>query len=94
MAMSKSDRVAAFITGFDLETAPSELINLAEIAFVDTVGVMLAGSGEPAARIVCDMVAAEGSIPAAGVVGRGLKTSPQGYPRWARLTVGRNRLRQ
>jgi len=77
MTCPKSDRIAAFITDFDLEDAPAELIDLAEIAFVDTIGVMLAGSREPAARIVCDMVAADGSAPAAGVVGRALKTSPQ-----------------
>lgn len=74
---TKSDRVAAFVTGFDPVKAPGELIGLAEIAFVDTVGVMLAGSREPAARIVCDMVAAEGAAPAAAVVGRRLATSPQ-----------------
>ncbi len=73
----KSDRIAAFITGFDLAATPAELIDLAEIAFVDTIGVILAGSGEPAARIVCDMVAAEGAAPVAGIVGRALRTSPQ-----------------
>jgi len=74
---TKSDRVAAFVTGFNLAEAPADLIDLAEIAFVDTIGVMLAGSREPAARIVCDMVAADGAAPAALVVGRGLRTSPQ-----------------
>ena len=42
MTCPKSDRIAAFITDFDLEDAPAELIDLAEIAFVDTIGVMLA----------------------------------------------------
>lgn len=74
---TKSDRVAAFVTGFDLADAPADLIEQAEIAFVDTIGVMLAGSREPAARIVCDMVAADGAAPAALVVGRALRTSPQ-----------------
>jgi 2-methylcitrate dehydratase PrpD len=77
MTKPKSDRVASFIAGFDLEAVPADLIDLAEIAFVDTVGVMLAGSQEPAARIVCDMVAAEGAAPAASIVGRALITSPQ-----------------
>ena len=77
MTKAKSDRVAAFISDFDLDAVPAELIDLAEIAFVDTVGVMLAGSREPAARIVCDMVAAEGAAPQALVVGRALKSSPQ-----------------
>ena len=55
MAKSKSDRIATFISEFDLKEVPAELIDLAEIALVDTVGVMLAGSQEPAARIVWAM---------------------------------------
>ncbi len=76
-AMTKSERVAAFISEFDLANAPDELIPIAETAFLDTVGVMLAGSREPAARIVCDMVAAEGSGPASTIIGRSARTSPQ-----------------
>ena len=74
---SKSERIAAFVAGFALEQAPPELTGLAETAFVDTIGVMLAGSREPAARLVRDMIAAEGAAPAASVVGAALRTSPQ-----------------
>ena len=81
MSVPKSDKIAAFIAGFDLETVPDELIDIVEIAFVDTVGVMLAGSQEPAAKIVRDMVAAEGAAPAALVVGRNLRHRPR-TPRW------------
>jgi 2-methylcitrate dehydratase PrpD len=77
MSPPKSDKIAEFVTGFDLAAVPAALIDIAEIAFVDTVGVMLAGSQEPAAQIVCDMVEAEGAAPSAMVVGRALKTSPQ-----------------
>ncbi|MEE8085000.1 MAG: hypothetical protein V3T46_07265, partial [Alphaproteobacteria bacterium] len=52
---TKSQCVAAFIVDFDLADAPGGLIDLAETAFLDTVGVMLAGSREPAAEIVCDV---------------------------------------
>jgi 2-methylcitrate dehydratase PrpD len=76
-AKSKSEVIADFITGFDLDAAPQELIGIAETAFVDTIGVMLAGSREPAARKVTEMIAAEGAAPAACVVGRGLRTSTQ-----------------
>jgi 2-methylcitrate dehydratase PrpD len=76
-AMTKSERVAAFINDFNLADAPVELIAMAETAFLVTVGVMLAGSREPAARIVCEMVAAEGAAGQATVVGRALRTSPQ-----------------
>ena len=75
--MSISDRIAAFVTDFELNDAPAGLIGIAETAFVDTVGVMLAGSREPACDIVCKMIAADGAAPAATVVGRTLRTSPQ-----------------
>ena len=74
---TKSQRVAAFIVDFDLGDAPAGLIDLAETAFLDTVGVMLAGSREPAAEIVCDVIEAEGAAPAASIVGRSARTSPQ-----------------
>ena len=46
-------------------------------AFIDTLGVMLAGSREPASDIVCEMIRLEGSAPAASIVGQSLRTSPQ-----------------
>ena len=46
-----SERIADFVTGFDLEKAPDGIVRLAENAFTDTAGVILAGSGEPAALI-------------------------------------------
>ncbi len=77
MTFTCSERVAAFVTGFDLQAAPAELTDLAQTALIDTIGVMLAGSAEPASGIVCDMIASEAAAPAAGIVGRGLRTSPQ-----------------
>ena len=74
---SISDRVAAFITDLNLADAPPEITGVAETAFVDTVGVMLAGSCEPAAQLVCEMIDAEGAAPAVSIVGRALRTSPQ-----------------
>ena len=37
-----SQAIADFVTGFDLKNAPPVVIECARIAFVDTVGVMLA----------------------------------------------------
>jgi 2-methylcitrate dehydratase PrpD len=76
-ADSVSKRIAAFIGEFDLAEAPAPLIGIAETAFVDTVGVMLAGSCEPVSDMVCNMIAAEGAAPAVSIVGRALRTSPQ-----------------
>src|SRR4051812_10681168 len=72
-----SARIAAFATGFDLGKAPPLAIERARTAFVDTVGVTLAGSTEKVAEIVRDMVRAEAAGPVASVIGASFKTSPQ-----------------
>src|SRR6478672_7222428 len=51
-----SARIAEFATGFDLAKAPPLAIERARTAFVDTIGVTLAGSTEKVAEIVRDMV--------------------------------------
>jgi 2-methylcitrate dehydratase PrpD len=72
-----SERIAKFVAEFDLDQAPSDLIGIAERGFVDTIGVMLAGSREPAARMAAQLAADEGAAPVTGIVGRGFRTSPQ-----------------
>jgi 2-methylcitrate dehydratase PrpD len=72
-----SPRIADFVTGFDLKQAPPLAIERARTAFVDTVGVTLAGSTEKPAEIVRDMVREEGAAAAITVIGSPLKTSPQ-----------------
>src|SRR5438105_4655984 len=69
--------IAEFVAGFDLKIAPPEVVNRARVGFIDTMGVMLAGSREEVAHIVVDMVKAEGSAPSAGIVGQPLRASPQ-----------------
>ena len=53
------------------------VIDRARVAFVDTVGVMLAGSQHHPTDIICDMIKLEGSAPAATIVGRDLRATPQ-----------------
>ena len=72
-----SEMIADFVTGFDLKTAPPELIDRARVAITDTIGVMLAGSRQEVSQILCDMVRAEASAPAASIVGQSLRASPQ-----------------
>jgi len=48
-AVNPSRIIADFVTGFDLQHAPPLVIDRARVAFVDTVGVMLAGSQLPPA---------------------------------------------
>jgi 2-methylcitrate dehydratase PrpD len=72
-----SDAIARFVTGFDLKAAPARAIETARTAFVDTVGVTLAGSRSEPATLIGDMVRAEGAAPAVSVIGQSYKTSPQ-----------------
>src|SRR5215831_13191804 len=72
-----SELIADFTIGFDLKSAPPLAVERARLAFTDTMGVMLAGSREKVAEIACDMVKAEGSAPAASVVGQSFRASPQ-----------------
>src|ERR1700722_17140451 len=72
-----SELIADFVTGFELKDAPPAVIDRARIAFIDTIGVMLAGSQLPPADIVCDVIKLDGSAPAATIVGRALRTAPR-----------------
>ena len=72
-----SEIIADFIVGFDVKSAPPVAIERARTAFVDTVGVMLAGSQLPPAGIVGEIVRVTASAPSATVVGHPLRTAPQ-----------------
>jgi 2-methylcitrate dehydratase PrpD len=72
-----SQILAQYIAGFDLKAVPRDVLRIARISFIDTVGVMLAGSQEQISSIACDMVKAEASAPAATIVGQSLRASPQ-----------------
>ena len=72
-----SQAIADFVTGFDLKTVPQPVIERARAVFIDTVGVMLAGSHEEASHLVVAMVKAEGSAPQASIAQESLRASPQ-----------------
>jgi 2-methylcitrate dehydratase PrpD len=72
-----SPLLADFITRFDLKQVPARAIDQARLAFIDTVGVMLAASRSEPAAIVCEMVRGEGAKPVASVVGQSFRTSAQ-----------------
>jgi 2-methylcitrate dehydratase PrpD len=77
VAARPTARVADFVTSFDLKDAPELAAERARSAFIDTVGVTLAGSRSEPAAIVLEMVRAEGAAPAASIVGQSLRSSPQ-----------------
>ena len=53
------------------------VIERARVAFIDTIGVAVAGSHEEVSHIVAEMVKAEGSAPQCTVIGQSLRASPQ-----------------
>jgi 2-methylcitrate dehydratase PrpD len=72
-----SHTIADFIANFDLNGVAPLARERARLAFIDTLAVMLAGSREQGAQIVCEMVRQEGAAPAVSAVGQSLRTSPQ-----------------
>jgi 2-methylcitrate dehydratase PrpD len=82
--MSATTRLAEFVAKTTLDDVPAEGLALVRRAALDTIGVMLAGAAEPAARIVRRVAAAEGGTPLCTVLGTRLVTAPT----WAALANG------
>ncbi len=72
-----AERIAAYATDYDLAKASPAVIEAARVAFIDTIGVMLAGSGEDVAHIAFEVVVEEGGAPRSTIVGRARRTWPQ-----------------
>ena len=75
--MRVSQAIADFVTGFDLDKAPQQVVERARTVIIDTVGVMLAGSHEEAFHLMVAMVKAEGSAAQASIAQESLRASPQ-----------------
>jgi 2-methylcitrate dehydratase PrpD len=69
--------LAEFVVSFDLTQVPAHVVERARVAFIDTIGVSVAGSHEEVAHIVAEMVNAEGSSAQCTVIGQSLRASPQ-----------------
>src|SRR2546430_14043815 len=82
--MRATSAIAEFIAKSRWEDCPTEAVDSARRAILDCLGVMLAGSVEPAARIVTDIARSEGGAPLATVVGTPLRTGAV----WAALANG------
>jgi len=76
--------IAEFIVKSRWEELPPAALEHAKRAILDSVGVMLAGSPEPPARIVQRLAEAEGGAPLATVLGTPLRTGGV----WAALANG------
>ncbi len=84
MTMGATARLAEFIVKSRWEDLPSAAIDAATRAILDSVGVMLAGSVEPPARIIQRIAEGEGGAPLCTVLGTRLRTGGV----WAALANG------
>ena len=73
--MSVTERMAEFIVETKWSDFPVLVIERAKKAVVDTVGVTLAGAGEPVGRIVTDFARRLGGAPEATIIGVGARAA-------------------
>jgi 2-methylcitrate dehydratase PrpD len=76
--MTSSRRLAEFAVATRLADCPPEALAAVRRAALDTIGVTLAGVGEPVARIVRRVVRAEGTLPLCTIVGTRLRAAATG----------------
>ncbi len=70
-----ADKVSAFVAGSDYDGLPPEVVAAAKAAFLDCVGVALAGSDEESARICGALAQQESRAAEATVIGQRFRTS-------------------
>ena len=70
-----ADKVSEFVVDNDFDRLPPEVVAAAKSAFLDCVGVALAGSDEESARICAAMARQESRVGEATVIGQGFQTS-------------------
>jgi len=71
--MGTTEQIARFITETSYTSIPAEAVSAAKDAILDGLGVTLAGSTEPAGRIIVQYVRELGGAPHAGVIGNDFK---------------------
>lgn len=69
--------VAKYVVEGTFDRLSTAAIDVAKAAMLDTIGVTVAGSREPSARIVADYVRAKGGRPISNVLGQGFLASPE-----------------
>jgi len=69
-------KVAKFVVETDFDKLPEEVIGAAKLAFLDCVGVALAGANEESARICGGLAREETQQGTASVIGQRFKSSP------------------
>ncbi len=70
-----AEKVTEFVAGNDFDKLPPDVVAAAKAAFLDCVGVALAGSDEESARICGALAREESRAAEATVIGQGFRTS-------------------
>ncbi len=70
-----ADKVSAFVVGNDFAKLPPDVVEAAKAAFLDCIGVALAGSEEESARICGALAQQEARVGEATVIGQAFRTS-------------------
>ncbi len=73
--MQAIEKIVQFILETNFQNIPPEAVEKGKWAFLDTVGLILAGSTEPCGRIAIELVKEFGAKPTATVIGGGFRTS-------------------
>ena len=68
-------KLAEFVVKTNFEALPQEAVTVAKKAFLDTLGVALAGSIEPASKIITGFVKKLGDRPSCGIIAGKVRTS-------------------
>lgn len=84
--MEITKRLAEFVSETSYQDIPAEAIRCAKGGILDCLGVALAGSVDPASRLITDYVREEGGRPEAGVIGGGFKALAS-QAAWANGTI-------
>jgi len=76
--MGKTESMLAdFVLDFPTQDIPADVMHLAKRCVMNSCGVALYATLDPASEILLDFLRAEGCVPQATVIGKGLRTSPQ-----------------
>jgi 2-methylcitrate dehydratase PrpD len=73
--MGATEQIAKFVVETSFDSIPGEAVKRAKDAIMDGLGVTLAGTVEPASKIIADFVREMGSVPQAAVIGFGFRSS-------------------
>ena len=73
--MNVTEKITEFILNTSFEDFPSEVVEKSKLAFLDWIGVTLAGRTEEVGKIILEFVKKEGGREQASIIGTDMKTS-------------------